>query len=55
MECAQINVTGGSGAKTPSTVSFPGAYKADDKGILINIYYPVITSYTVPGPAKFTC
>lgn len=27
MECAQINVVGGSGAKSPSTVSFPGAYK----------------------------
>lgn len=27
MECAQINVTGGSGAKTPSTVSIPGTYK----------------------------
>jgi hypothetical protein len=26
-ECAQINVTGGTGAKKPSTVSFPGAYK----------------------------
>ena len=28
MECAQINVVGGTGAKTPAnTVSFPGAYK----------------------------
>lgn len=28
MECAQINVVGGTGTKTPSsTVSFPGAYK----------------------------
>lgn len=28
MECAQINVVGGTGSKTPSnTVSFPGAYK----------------------------
>lgn len=26
-ECAQINVIGGTGAKTPSTVSFPGAYQ----------------------------
>ena len=26
MECAQINVVGGTGAKTPSPVSFPGAY-----------------------------
>lgn len=26
MECAQITVTGGTGAKTPATVSIPGAY-----------------------------
>lgn len=26
MECAQINVTGGSGTANPATVSFPGAY-----------------------------
>lgn len=26
MECAQINVTGGSGASTPETVALPGAY-----------------------------
>lgn len=26
MECAQINVTGGSGAATPETVALPGAY-----------------------------
>ena len=26
MECAQINVTGGSGAKSPATVSIPGTY-----------------------------
>ena len=55
MECAQINVTGGSGAKTPATVSLPGAYKATDPGILINIYYPVPTTYTAPGPAVFKC
>jgi cellulase len=27
MECAQINVSGGTATKTPATVSFPGAYK----------------------------
>jgi lytic cellulose monooxygenase (C1-hydroxylating) len=35
MECAQINVSGGSGAKTQATVSLPGAYSASDPGILI--------------------
>jgi Auxiliary Activity family 9 (formerly GH61) len=36
MECAQINVTGG-GSASPSTVSFPGAYKGSDPGITINV------------------
>ncbi|KAK1454359.1 glycosyl hydrolase family 61 [Colletotrichum cuscutae] len=55
MECAQINVVGGTAAKSPPTVSFPGAYKGSDPGITINIYYPVVTNYTIPGPAKFAC
>ena len=74
MECAAINVVGGTGAKTPATVSFPGAYAGaprlkpsthcpvlkkilhagTDPGIKINIYQ-TLTSYTVPGPAVFTC
>ncbi|KAK3327777.1 glycoside hydrolase [Cercophora scortea] len=59
--CAQINVSG-SGTFTPSsTVSFPGAYKASDPGILINIYglkgQPDNDGkpYTVPGPAPIQC
>ena len=56
ISCAQITVTGGSGTYSPkSLVSFPGAYKATDPGIMINIYYPVPTSYTPPGPAAETC
>ncbi|KAH6720867.1 putative endo-beta-1,4-glucanase D [Leptodontidium sp. MPI-SDFR-AT-0119] len=54
MECAQINVTGGTGTTKPATVSLPGAYSANDPGILINIYQ-TLTSYTIPGPAPFTC
>jgi len=54
MECAQINVSGGSGAKSPATVSLPGAYSANDPGILINIYQ-TLSSYTIPGPSVFTC
>ncbi|OCL08623.1 lytic polysaccharide monooxygenase [Glonium stellatum] len=52
MSCFQINVTGG-GSATPSGVSFPGAYKASDPGILINIYQTPIT-YKAPGPAVWT-
>jgi len=54
MECAQINITGGTGAKSPATVSFPGAYKSSDPGITINIYQ-TLSSYTIPGPAVFKC
>ncbi|KAG8755057.1 hypothetical protein FRC14_004398 [Serendipita sp. 396] len=54
LECAQIRVTGG-GSASPATVSFPGAYGQSDPGILVNIYYPVLTSYTIPGPRPITC
>ncbi|KAH6615644.1 glycoside hydrolase family 61 protein [Chaetomium sp. MPI-SDFR-AT-0129] len=56
MECAQINVVGGSGSVPSDTVSFPGAYSATDPGILINIYSMTPSStYEIPGPEKFTC
>lgn len=59
--CAQINVSGSGSFTAASTVSFPGAYKADDPGILINIYGPTGAPdnggrpYTAPGPAPITC
>ncbi|KAK4154250.1 glycoside hydrolase [Chaetomidium leptoderma] len=56
ISCAQITVTGGSGSFSPKNkVAFPGAYKATDPGILINIYYPIPTSYTPAGPAVESC
>jgi cellulase len=56
MECAQINVVGGTGTAKPQTYSIPGIYKANDPGILINIYSMSPSSkYTIPGPPKFTC
>ncbi|KAG8947158.1 hypothetical protein FRC04_011011 [Tulasnella sp. 424] len=36
-------------------ISFPGAYHGTDPGVTINIYYPPVTNYTIPGPAVFTC
>lgn len=47
--CYQITVTGG-GSSSPAGVSFPGAYKATDPGIQINIYQNLAT-YVAPGPA----
>ncbi|EIM83161.1 uncharacterized protein STEHIDRAFT_149094 [Stereum hirsutum FP-91666 SS1] len=51
--CAQLVVTG-SGTAEPSGVALPGAYATDDPGILINIYYPTVTSYDIPGPTVYT-
>ncbi|KAI8986215.1 glycosyl hydrolase family 61-domain-containing protein [Trametes punicea] len=52
MSCAQLEITGG-GDATPETVSFPGAYTPTSPGIITNIYTD--ETYTVPGPAVFTC
>lgn len=52
MTCYQITVTG-SGSAAPDTVSFPGAYAADDAGILINIYQ-TMTAYEAPGPTVYS-
>ncbi|KAI0074171.1 glycoside hydrolase [Panus rudis PR-1116 ss-1] len=53
-ECAQLKVTG-SGSAQPSgsyLVKLPGAYKASDPGVTIDIYsHPTWTNYTIPGPA----
>ncbi|KAK0637394.1 glycoside hydrolase family 61 protein-like protein [Bombardia bombarda] len=50
ISCGQVNVTGG-GTGTPGPlVAFPGAYKANDPG-LIWPNSPPRTSYTAPGPA----
>ncbi|TVY73193.1 putative endo-beta-1,4-glucanase D [Lachnellula suecica] len=51
ISCAQITVTGGGSGTPGPLVAFPGAYKATDPGLMINIYYPVPTTYTFPGPA----
>ncbi|TID18081.1 lytic polysaccharide monooxygenase [Venturia nashicola] len=51
IQCAQLAITGtGKGVPSPK-VTFPGAYKATDAGILMQLYYPVPTNYTMPGPA----
>ncbi|TVY24285.1 putative endo-beta-1,4-glucanase D [Lachnellula hyalina] len=53
ISCGQVDVTGGGTGTPTDLVAFPGAYKATDPGILINIYYPVPTSYTLPGPSVY--
>ncbi|KIJ57179.1 lytic polysaccharide monooxygenase [Sphaerobolus stellatus SS14] len=44
--CVQVTVQNGDNANPP-TIALPGAYKAIDPGITINIYN--IQSYTAPG------
>lgn len=44
-----MTVTGG-GSNSPATVKFPGAYKASDPGLQINIH-AAVSKYVVPGPA----
>ncbi|KAF2271047.1 hypothetical protein CC78DRAFT_563615 [Lojkania enalia] len=49
MSCYQLTVSGG-GSNSPATVKFPGAYKAADPGIKVNIH-ATVSQYVVPGPA----
>ena len=56
ISCAHLNVSGGTGGiKAPQMLSFPGSYSPQDPGLLINIYYPVPTSYEIPGGEDATC
>ncbi|KAG9191363.1 hypothetical protein G6011_09451 [Alternaria panax] len=61
MECVSVRVSGGTNTTNLSTVSFPGAYKADDESILFNVWsasdgkpYPN-GACAIPGPGVFTC
>jgi hypothetical protein len=47
----KVQVTG-DGTASPPGQKFPGAYKWDDKGILINIYYGP-NEYISPGPPVY--
>ncbi|RYP15851.1 hypothetical protein DL765_005465 [Monosporascus sp. GIB2] len=49
ISCYQITVEGGSGS-VPAGVSLPGAFKASDPGILVNIHSKM-SNYVNPGPA----
>lgn len=53
VSCYQITVGGGTGtassAAAPAGVAFPGALKASDPGILVNIHAKLAT-YVNPGP-----
>ncbi|PKY07095.1 hypothetical protein P168DRAFT_315618 [Aspergillus campestris IBT 28561] len=50
MECVQLKVTSDGASTLPAGVSIPGAYKANDEGVLFDIYSD-IKDYPIPGPA----
>ncbi|CAE6456216.1 unnamed protein product [Rhizoctonia solani] len=57
-ECAQLQVTGGGSAFPTSEylVEIPGAWKASDPGVTIDIYSSAAqtqTNYTIPGPRVY--
>jgi len=51
--CYQIAITGGNGTAKPETVLFPGAFKATDPGILVDIHSKLST-YIAPGPDVYS-
>ncbi|KAL8344087.1 hypothetical protein RB601_004553 [Gaeumannomyces tritici] len=53
LACSQINVTGGGSGKPAPLVAFPGAYKSQDPGILVNLNNVASqpAGYVAPGPA----
>ncbi|KAG8704805.1 hypothetical protein FRC11_009572, partial [Ceratobasidium sp. 423] len=53
ISCAQLTITG-SGSGNPAKVSIPGVYTGTEPGLLINIYWPPVTNYTLPGPAVWS-
>jgi len=53
-ECAQITVTGGGSGTPAPLVAIPGVYTGYEPGVLINIYWPPVANYTMPGPAVWT-
>ncbi|KEZ40636.1 hypothetical protein SAPIO_CDS8558 [Scedosporium apiospermum] len=55
MECAQIEVTGGTGTAKPDLVSIPGVYPANDPGIVVDIYSGLRGGYKTPGSTPLAC
>ncbi|KAK7756311.1 hypothetical protein SLS62_001537 [Diatrype stigma] len=50
LACSQIRITGGGSGTPGPLVAFPGAYKTDDPGILVDLYRLQDGVYVPPGP-----
>jgi len=53
MECVHVKVGGSGSTALPAGVSFPGAYKQDEAGVMFNIYGSA-TTYPGVGPAVWS-
>lgn len=51
LACSQVTITGGDDGTPGPLMAFPGAYKATDPGILVNLGRVSSTTYVPPGPA----
>ncbi|KAI5778707.1 glycosyl hydrolase family 61-domain-containing protein [Geopyxis carbonaria] len=51
--CINLEISGSGSAVPEDTVKFPGAYAKEDPGVSLNIYYPPLEGYTIPGPAVY--
>lgn len=54
LSCSQITVTGPGGGSPGPLAAFPGAYKTNDPGILVNLGKITPDSYVPPGPAVWS-
>ena len=54
LACTQIKITGGGSGTPGPLVAFPGAYKTNDPGILVDLYSMQPDSYIPPGPAVWS-
>ncbi|AEO55652.1 glycoside hydrolase family 61 protein [Thermothelomyces thermophilus ATCC 42464] len=50
MSCYQVRISGGEGGQLPAGVKIPGAYSANDPGILVDIWGNDFNEYVIPGP-----
>jgi cellulase len=50
-QCIKVKVTG-DGTAVPAGSKFPGTYKWDEKGVLVNIFYRA-NEYISPGPPLY--
>lgn len=50
-QCFNVEITGSGSDALSSGSSGTKLYGPNDPGVLVNIYYPVLESYNIPGPA----